>query len=157
MARGEVFLSYSQPDIDVAQELVSRVEAYGIECWIAPRDVQTGADRVGAIVNAIFTARVMVLVFSASATCSPQLRREVKLAEDWGVRVLPFRIADVPPSKTFEYCFLRRQPWVDAFPPPLAPHYARLCTFLNTILAAWKPTPLCGSGICRPHAANVDD
>ena len=64
---------------------------------------------------------------------------------------------DVTPSKTFEYCFLRRQPWVDAFPPPLAPHYARLCTFLNTILAAWEPTPLCGSGICRPHAANVDD
>jgi len=140
VARGEVFLSYSQPDIDVAHELVSRVEAHGIKCWIAPRDAP-GADWVGVTLNAIFTARVVVLVFSASATCSPQVRREVKLAEDWGVRVLPFRIADVTPSKTFEYCFLRRQPWVDAFPPPLAPHYARLCTFLNTILAAWEPTP----------------
>ncbi len=109
MARGEVFLSYSQPDIDVAHELVSRVEAHGIKCWIAPRDV-LGADWVGVTLNAIFTARVMVLVFSASATCSPQVRREVKLAEDWGVRVLPFRIADVTPSKTFKYCFLRRQP-----------------------------------------------
>ena len=139
MARREVFVSYSQPDIDVARELVSRVEAYGIECWIAPRDVP-GADWVGVTLDAIFTARVMVLVFSASANCSPPVRREVKLAEDWGVRVLPFRIADVTPSKTFEYCFLRRQHWVDAFPPPLAPHYARLCTFLSTILAAGKPT-----------------
>ena len=138
MARREVFVSYSQPDIDVAHELVSRVEAHGIKCWFAPRDVQ--ADWVGAIINAIVTARVMVLVFSASANCSPQVRLEAKLAEDRGVRVLPFRIADVTPSKTFEYCFLRRQHWVDAFPPPLAPHYARLCTFLSTILAAGKPT-----------------
>ena len=67
MARGEVFVSYSQPDIDVARELVSRVEAHGIKCWIAPRDAQTGADWI----EAIFTARAMVLVFSASATCSP--------------------------------------------------------------------------------------
>ncbi len=139
MAWGEVFVSYSQPDIDVAHELVSRVEAHGIKCWIAPRDVP-GADWVGVTVNAIATARAMVLVFSASANCSPPVRREVKLAEDRGVRVLPFRIADVAPLKTFEYCFLRSQPWVDAFPPPLAPHYARLCTFLSTILAAEQPT-----------------
>jgi len=139
VARGEVFVSYSQPDIDVARELVSRVEAHGIECWIAPRDVP-GADWFRAIINAIATARVVVLVFSASANCSPQVRCEVKLAEDRGVRVLPFRIADVAPSKTFEYCFLRSQPWVDAFPPPLAPHYARLCTFLSTIPAAGEPT-----------------
>jgi hypothetical protein len=136
VARHEVFVTYSQPDIDVAHELVSRVEAHGIKCCIAPRDVQTVEDWV----NAIATARAMVLVFSASANCSPQVRREVKLAEDTGVQVLPFRIADVTPSKTFEYCFVRGQHWVDAFPPPLAPHYARLCTFLNTILAAEKPT-----------------
>jgi len=138
VARGEVFVSYSQPDIDVARELVSRVAAHGIECWIAAPDAHPGADWI----DAIFTARAMVLVFSASANCSPQVRWEVKAAEDRGVRVLPFRIADVVPSKTFEYCFLRSQPWVDAFPPPLAPHYARLCTFLSTILAAWEPTPM---------------
>ena len=136
MARGEVFVSYSQPDIDVARELVSRVAAHGIECWIAPGDAHPGADWI----DAIFTARVMVLVFSASANCSPRVRWEVKAAEDRGLRVVPFRIADVAPSKTFGYCFLRSQPWVDAFPPPLAPHYARLCTFLSAILAAEEPT-----------------
>ena len=89
MARGEVFVSYSQPDIDVARELVSRVAAHGIECWIAPGDAHPGADWI----DAIFTARVMVLVFSASANWSPQVRCEVKLAEDREVSVLPFRIA----------------------------------------------------------------
>jgi len=67
VARGEVFVSYSQPDIDVARELVSRVEAHGIECWIAPPNAQTSADWI----DAIFTARAMVLVFSASTSCSP--------------------------------------------------------------------------------------
>jgi hypothetical protein len=140
MARRDVFISYSQPDHDVAHELVSRVEAHGIECWIAPRDVQGGMDRVAEIVNAIVASKAMVLIFSASANSSPQVRREVGLAVDRGVRVLPFRIADVAPSEPFEYCFLRRQYWVDAFPRPLAPQYARLCTFLNTILAAEEPT-----------------
>ena len=103
---------------------------------IAPPNAQTSTDWI----DAIFTARAMVLVFSASTSCSPQVRCEVRAAEDRGVPVLPFRIADVAPSKTFGYCFLRRQPWVDAFPPPLAPHYPRLCTFLSPILAAEKPT-----------------
>jgi hypothetical protein len=139
VARHEVFVSYSQPDHDVAHELVSRVEAHGIECWIAPRDVQSGMEWAAEIVSAIAAARAMVLVFSASANNSPQVRREVTLAIDKGVRVVPFRIADVAPLAGRE-SFLRGQPWVDAFAPPMEPHYARLRTYLNTILAT--PTNL---------------
>jgi hypothetical protein len=139
VARHEVFVSYSQPDIDVAYELVSRVEAHGIECWIAPRDVTGGMEWAAEIVSAIAASKVMVLIFSASANNSPQVLREVRLAIDKGVRVVPFRIADVAPSAGQEF-FLRGQHWVDAFPPPIEPHYARLCTYLNTILAT--PTNL---------------
>jgi len=78
---------------------------------------------------------VMVLVFSASANASPQVRREVERAVYKGVAVLPVRIEDVLPAKSLEY-FLSTQHWLDAFPAPRAPHYARLCAHLGSILAA---------------------
>jgi hypothetical protein len=140
VARREVFVSYSKPDHEAAHELVSQVEAHGIECWVAPRDVQPGAVWAAEIVNAIAAARVMVLVFSTSANSSPQVSREVELAVERGVRVLPFRIADVEPSGSLKY-FLAGQHWVDAFPPPLERHYATLCTCLNTFLAAPTNSP----------------
>jgi TIR domain len=135
MARREVFVSYSQSDRDAALELVSCVESHGIECWVAPRDIAPAADWAEEIINAITAARVMVLVFSASANASPQVRREVERAVYKGVTVLPVRIEDVLPSKSLEY-FLSTQHWLDAFPAPRAPHYARLCTHLGSILVA---------------------
>lgn len=133
-----VFVSYSLSDREPAFEIVSRIESCGIDCWIAPRDVTPAADWAEEIVDAIAAARVMVLVFSASTNASPQVRREVERAIHRGVRVLPFRVADVMPSKSLEY-FLSSQHWLDAFPPPLEPHYVRLCDYLSTIVAAAPP------------------
>jgi hypothetical protein len=76
----------------------------------------------------------MVPVFSASANSSTDVHREVERAFDRGVPLLPFRIADVAPSSSLEY-FLSSQNFLDAYPPPLALHYARLCACLNTILS----------------------
>ena len=134
MAPCDVFVSYSQSDHDAAHELVARVESTGIRCWIAPRDITPVADWAEEIVDAIAASRVMVLVFSASANNSPQVRREVERAVHRGVSILTFRVEDVLPSKSLEY-FLSTQHWLDAFAQPLEQHYARLCTYLNTILA----------------------
>ncbi len=135
MARGDIFVSYcTKSDRDAAYDLVAHVESRGIECWIAPRDVQGGMEWAAEIVNALTVAKVMVLIFSASANSSPQVRREVMLAVHRGVRVVPFRIEDIAPAASLEY-FLGGNQWLDAFPPPLEPHYARLATCLNTLLA----------------------
>ena len=156
MPARDVFICYSQPDHEAAHELVGRLEANGVQCWIAPRNVDPGEDFAAAIVRAIYKARVMVLVFSASSSSSPnvrrevmvavgqdvrysnasdsrQVRREITLAIDRGVRVVPFRIEDVALSATFP--FLSGQHCVDAFSPPMEPHYAKLCAYLKTILA----------------------
>lgn len=130
-----VFVSYSQADRDCALELVAHVEGRGIPVWIAPRDVSPSADWAAAIIDAIAAARVMVLVLSASSNDSPQVRREVERAVNREVRILPFRIDDVLPSKSLEY-FLSTQHWLDAFPPPREPYYGRLCATLEAILAA---------------------
>lgn len=137
MAR-EVFVSYSQPDYACAVELVARVEAQGISCWIAPRDIAPSADWAAEIIDAISNARVMILVFSANSNNSPQVRREVERAVHKNVNILPFRIESVVPSKSLEY-FLSSQHWLDAFPPPRDAHYARLCSYLNDHLAKNEP------------------
>jgi hypothetical protein len=131
----DIFISYSQPDRDCAFELVARLEGQGIDCWIAPRDIAPSADWAAEIMDAISAARAMILVFSANSNQSPQVRREVERAVHKQLSILPFRIEDVLPSKSLEF-FLSAQHWMDAFPPPREPHYARLCAYLKTQLAA---------------------
>jgi len=131
----DVFVSYSQPDHDCAFELVERVEREGINCWIAPRDIAPSADWAAEIIDAISNARTMILVFSGSSNDSPQVRREVERAVHKQLSILPFRIENVLPSKSLEY-FLSAQHWMDAFPPPREPHYAKLCSYLKVRLAS---------------------
>src|SRR5277367_5178567 len=136
----DIFISYSQPDRECAFELVALLEGHGIDCWIAPRDITPSADWAAAIMDAISAARVMILVFSSSSNVSPQVRREVERAVHKELIILPFRIEDVLPSKSLEF-FLSTQHWLDAFPAPREPHYARLCAYLKTQLDA-KPVPV---------------
>ena len=129
----DLFVSYSQPDRQAAFALVQRLEARGISVWIAPRDVSPAADWAAEIIDAITSARLMLLVFSASSNDSGQVRREVERAVHKQLPILPFRLENVPPSKSLEY-FLSTQHWMDAFPPPLEPHIDRLCEYLDNAL-----------------------
>jgi hypothetical protein len=133
MSVREVFVSYSQPDRDIALAIVAHLEAQDIACWVAPRDVQPASDWAEQIVEAIARACVMVLVFSASANGSPQVRREVERAVHRRVPLLPFRVEEVLPVRSLEY-FLSSQHWLDAFPPPMEPHYARLTAYVRSLL-----------------------
>ncbi len=152
--RREVFVSYSQPDRDCAFELVARIEAHGIPVWIAPRDVAPAADWAAEIIDAIAASRVMLLILSAHSNDSPQVRREVERAVNRQVRILPFRIDDVLPSKSLEY-FLSSQHWLDAFPPPREPHYVRLCATLDAILGAGAVASAATTGALAPLAADA--
>jgi hypothetical protein len=131
----DVFVSYSVPDRDCAFELVARLEAHGLSVWIAPRDISPAAEWAEEIIDAIASARLMVLVFSAHSNASPQVRREVERAIHKQVPVLPFRLEDIVPSKSLEY-FLSSQHWLDGFPAPREPHYQRLCAHVTARLSA---------------------
>ncbi len=160
----DLFVSYSQPDREAAFALVRRLETRGISVWIAPRDVSPAADWAAEIIDAISTARLMVLVFSGSSNDSGQVRREVERAVHKQLPILPFRIEDVLPSKSLEY-FLSTQHWMDAFPPPVEPHIDRLCDYLDSALggytardlpAAPRPSRAAGPADIHSPAAGVD-
>ena len=129
----DVFVSYSQPDRDIAFELVSKLEAHDMSVWIAPRDISPAADWAAEIIEAISTSRLMVLVFSEYCNTSPQVCREVERAVHRKLPILPFRMEDVLPARSLEY-FLSSQHWFDAFPPPREPHYAHLIAHITALL-----------------------
>jgi hypothetical protein len=150
MAR-DVFVSYSVPDRDCAFELVTRLEARGLSVWIAPRDISPAAEWAEEIIDAISSARLMVLVFSAHSNASPQVRREVERAVHKQLPVLPFRLEDVVPSKSLEY-FLSSQHWLDGFPPPREPHYERLCALVAARVNSAASPPLAAASPPTPAA-----
>lgn len=134
----DIFVSYAQADRECALAIVARLENCGLSVWVAPRDVPPSADWAAEIIDAIASTRLMVLVFSAASNGSAQVRREVERAVHRQRPILPFRVQDVLPTKGMEY-FLSSQHWLDAFPPPLAPHYERLCEQATSILRAAHP------------------
>lgn len=130
----DVFISYSNADKTTADAVCAALEADGIHCWIAPRDILPGLDWSEGIIDAINDCRVMVLVFSSSSNESQQVRRELERALAKEVPILPFRIEVVPLSKSMEY-FIGTQHWLDAMTPPLEQHLERLTDTVRRLLA----------------------
>ena len=131
----EVFVSYSHRDKPVADAVVSRLEQAGIRCWIAPRDVLPGRVWGEAIVDAIETTRLMVVVLSSEANDSRQVVREVERAIAHDVVVIPFRIEPFEPTGAMSY-YLSSEHWLDAMTAPLDAHIARLVEVAGTLLGA---------------------
>ncbi len=129
----DVFVSYSSKDKPTADAVCAVLESRGIRCWVAPRDILPGRDWGGSIIEAIKGARVMVLVFSANANTSTQIKREVERAVNKGIPVIPLRIEDVTPTETLEY-FLSTPHWLDAFTPPLEQHLEYLVDVVQKII-----------------------
>jgi hypothetical protein len=110
----DVFISFSSLDSADAALLCERLEKDGIVCWISTRDVKPGENYQAAIVNAIKTAKIVVLAFSANANASPEVSKELSLASAFKVTVIPVRMTEALPQGAFLYELSTRQ-WIDAF------------------------------------------
>ena len=130
----DVFISYSSKDKTAADALCATLEAHGIPCWIAPRDISYGSDYGEAIVDGINESRVMVLVFSSHANTSPHIKREVDRAVSKSLTIIPIRIEDVAPTRALEY-YISPVHWLDAVTPPLEPHLQALAEKIRILLA----------------------
>ena len=129
----DVFISYASKDKTVADAVCARLESAGIRCWIAPRDVLAGTPYGVAIIEAIQTAKVMVLVFSSNANSSGHIPKEVERAVSKGLAILPFRIEDVAPGKSLDY-FIGSVHWLDAMTQPMEKHLDALAATVHKLL-----------------------
>lgn len=131
----DVFISHSSKDKSTADAVCARLEARGLRCWIAPRDVPHGANYGAAILDAIHGSRMMVLVLSGHANASRHIPNEIERAVSHGVAVLPFRIEDVQPAKALDL-FIASVHWLDAMTPPLDRHLDQLAESVSRLLEA---------------------
>ena len=113
-----VFISYSNKDRKVADEVCSALERSGISCWIAPRDVPPGAEYADSIVDAIHNSRILVLILSSSANSSRQVKAEMQTAFEKGTTIVPFRIENILPTGAMKH-YIGTFHWLDAFGQPL--------------------------------------
>lgn len=110
----KIFISFASQDQKVATTLCSALESRGFQCWIACRDILPGENFQVAIVRAIREAQIMLLVFTANSNTSEEMNKELALASQNKLIVVPLRIEDVRPNDAFAYEFATRQ-WVDFF------------------------------------------
>lgn len=129
----DAFICYSAQDQAVAYAACAALEDRGIRCWIAPRDIVAGRSYAETLIDALSQSRLMVLVFSRSANSSPQVLREVKLAADKGIPIIPVRVETDMPSKPME-CFALASRWLDALTQPLEKHLQRLADMVQALL-----------------------
>ena len=129
----DVFICHSAKNKTTADAVCAALEAGGIRCWIAPRDVLPGIEWSEAIIEAIEQTKIMVLVFTAAANISPQIHREVERAVHRSVAILPLRMEDVQPGKALEY-FIGNLHWLDALTPPLEAHLKHLAGTIKVLL-----------------------
>src|SRR4051794_22413256 len=109
-----IFVSHSSKDHKLAMTIAAALERRGHACWISSRDIGAGENFQEAIVGAIRATRAMVLVFSRSANDSAEIKKELALASEHGIIVIPVRAEKVIPTGAFEYELATRQ-WVDLF------------------------------------------
>lgn len=129
----KVFISHSSKDKATADAVCGHLEAAGIKCWVAPRDIKAGSDWTEGIIQGIDSCQVIILVFSENANVSEHVRREVAKAISLGLAVIPFRIENAAPNGSLAY-FLGTVHWLDAIVPPLEKHLDALTERVQQLL-----------------------
>jgi len=135
----DVFISYSSIDKAAAFAACATFEAAGIRCWIAPRDVAAGAEWAEEIINAIESARIMVLIFSSNSNESRQVKREIELAVSGGLTIMPIRLEQIEPTRSMAY-YMAGVHWIDALSPPLEQHFKKMVEWIKPHLTG-GPAP----------------
>jgi hypothetical protein len=129
----DVFISYSHKDKPIADGICANLESAGFRCWIAPRDIAPGLDWPTAISNAISASRVMVLVFSANSNSSKDVSRELILAANNDLIIIPFKLDNIAPESGKQY-YLARTHWLDAMNPPTQEQIDKLVGYVRSFL-----------------------
>ena len=114
-----VFISYSNKDSIIADNLCFKLESQGVKVWYAPRNVV--GPYAESIVMAIRKASHFIVILSERSNKSEHVLSEVNLAFQKlsdGIKIKPLKIDKSIFNPSFEY-YLSRQHWMDATTPPL--------------------------------------
>ena len=135
----QIFISYSSNDLHVAERVCTLLEAEGIDCWIAPRDVLPGTIYAEEIIKAIEATDALVLICSRYTDDSVHVRSEVEHAFSRRKVIFPVRMEEVELGKALEY-FLASSHWLVAWNIPLEECARQLAESMRKVLVGEDKT-----------------
>lgn len=130
----DVFISFSTHDRLVAERVMAHLHGQGMTCWMSAAAIEGGEVWTRAIVDGISAARVMVLILSESSNGSEHVRREIYLARERRLRIIPFRIDSVEPDGDLAYNLAGIQ-WIQGSAEPVPAELDRLGQSVRGYLA----------------------
>lgn len=129
----DVFISHSSKDKIAANQVCSKLEESGIQCWIAPRNIRSGEMFPEAIANAIKNCKILILVYSENANSSRDVANELILAVHSNLTIIPLSIDNTEPSGVMQY-YLSGAHWIDMDPQPGSEQLAGLVKTIKGFL-----------------------
>lgn len=110
-----VFISYKRADKDKVFPLKDKIEAaIGEPCWIDLDGIESDAQFVNVIMQAIDDAEIFLFMYSKEHTCIKDYEkdwtvREINYAQDQGKRIVFINIDKTPLTKWFKFMFGLKQ------------------------------------------------
>ncbi|MBQ8038677.1 MAG: toll/interleukin-1 receptor domain-containing protein [Lachnospiraceae bacterium] len=106
----DIFISYSSKDEQIANEICAFFEKEGVNCWIAPRNIEVGKEYGGEIIKGIEECKVFFLCLSKASNESQHVLREVERAVSRKLPIVVYQHEETVLSKSMEY-FLASTQW----------------------------------------------
>jgi TPR repeat protein len=149
----DVFISHSSTDKLFADAACHALEAEGIRCWVAPRDVMAGLPYASQLTKAIADCKVTLLLLSHQSNHSTMVLRELEIAADKQKPILPVRLDNVDPSDEMRF-FVGREHWLDALTPERERVLAQVVSAVRRILSfQGRPQPASATTTPDPSTA----
>jgi hypothetical protein len=108
----DIVIIYPRDNKSYVKKLVSKIEAEGISCWVAPRDFkQEEKDSLASIIQ---QSKLLVLVVDKAVTNNIELRQALTFALENNIEIIPFVIEKIEPNLYTDF-FFNKLNWIDAF------------------------------------------
>jgi hypothetical protein len=106
-----LFVSHHSSKLQTASHVERALNAKGVKCWIAPRDVDPGEPFDRAVRKAIADTDAMLLLFCSKSEKSRHVKRELILADQLGKAIIPLRLERIDPGELSYH--LADSQWID--------------------------------------------
>ncbi len=100
----DVFISYSRKDENFIKKLYQHLIDQGISTWYDRENIGVAEQWAGEIVEGIRECQVFVLALSPDSTASPNVRKELDLAQRHNKRIIPliWRTTEIPVAMEYQ-------------------------------------------------------
>ena len=99
----EVFVSYARTDKERVLELAGKLRAAGVSLWLDTTGIDAATLWGEQIVNALESAKVLLLMLTESAVESKNVAREVMLVSERNGNILPVHLEPIQIPPTLKY------------------------------------------------------